>query len=332
MEKRTFCQYCGHSLTQESEAGSIRDHCPACNKFFYDNPLPVVSVIVVVKRQVLLVKRKLEPQKGRWCLPSGFAESGESIEAAALRELKEETGIIGKIIDFVDLDSGYSSLYGDLLFATFEAEWISGMLKPGDDAEKVRFFDLDKIPPLAFDSNIRAVREYIRGKQDYWDMMDSFALSIGEVRTERSAGSFLSDKLVRIIENNADVIARRWAEDVRTNKSTPTYATATTDNTMQRSLTVLSQFRKWLGGEFTDAHVRNFYKDLGKVRKQEGFMPSEVISALSLLRKHIWDFALSRHMWTRTIDIYMSLELERRMLLFFDKATFYVVKGFEDPR
>ncbi len=329
MNNRTYCTHCGNGLIKKSEGNVIRDYCPVCDRFFYDNPLPVVSVIIVVNRQFLLVQRKFEPQKGKWCLPSGFAESGESIEAAALRELKEETGIDGKIVDFIDLDSGYSSHYGDLLFTTFEAEWISGTLKPGDDAESVNFFDIDKMPPLAFDSNIRAVKAYIRDKQDYWDMMDSFALSIGEVPAGKTGRSFLSDKLVRIIENNADTIARNWLEDVRTSKSTPSYALANRERTFQRSLTIISQFQKWLGGEYTDQHVRNFYKDLGKERKKEGFMLSEVISALSLLRKHIWEFALLHHMWNRTIDIYMSLELENRMVLFFDRAAFHVVKGFE---
>jgi ADP-ribose pyrophosphatase YjhB (NUDIX family) len=330
MKKRKFCQYCGQILTQKEEGASIRDYCEGCNVFFYDNPLPVVSAIVVVKRQILLVKRKIEPQMGKWCLPSGFAESGESIEAATLRELKEETGIMGKIIDFVDLDSGYSAMYGDLLFATFEAEWISGTLKAGDDAEKVRFWDIDKTPPLAFDSNIRAVKTYIRGKQDYWDMMDSFAFSVGNGRSGKEEGNFLSDKLVRIIGKNADIIAKHWVEDIMVNKSTPTYASASPDEMFNRSLTVISQFQKWLSGEYNDDYIRSSYKDLGRNRKSEGFMLSEVISALSLLRKHIWEFALSQHMWNKTIDIYMSLELEKRMVLFFDRAAFYVVRGFEE--
>ncbi len=130
---------------------------------------------------------------------------------------------------------------------------------PGDDAENVSFFDIDKIPHLAFDSNTRAIKAYIRDKQDYWDMMDSFALSIGEVPTGKTGRSFLSDKLVRIVENNADIIAGRWLEDVRTGKSTPAYASADPERTLQRSLMIISQFRKWLGGEYTDLHVRNFY-------------------------------------------------------------------------
>ncbi|MDD5507826.1 MAG: hypothetical protein PHD25_05780 [Bacteroidales bacterium] len=52
-------------------------------------------------------------------------------EAATLRELMQETGIIRKIIGFVDIDSEFSMTSGDLLFVTFEAEWMSGTIKPG---------------------------------------------------------------------------------------------------------------------------------------------------------------------------------------------------------
>ena len=58
-------------------------------------------------------------------------------------------------------------------------------------------------------------------------------------------------------------------------------------------------------------------------------MASEVISALSLIRKNIWEFALSQGLWNETIDIYTALELERRMMLFFDKAAFYLSRGYE---
>jgi len=81
----------------------LRDFCPCCNSYFYENPLPVVSSILESSRQILLVKRGRPPSKGLWCLPSGFAEAGESIEEAALRELKEETGIKGKLQSYLML-------------------------------------------------------------------------------------------------------------------------------------------------------------------------------------------------------------------------------------
>jgi len=280
----------------------------------------------------LLVKRKNDPKKGEWCLPSGFAETGESIETAARRELEEETGINGKIIDFVCVDSAYNSLYGDLIFVTFEAEWISGDLIAGDDAEEVEFFSFDKMPSLAFSSNTKAVRRYIFSKKEYWAIIDSFSLSIGKSDPKTQKGNYVSDKLVNLIEKNADIIANRWLNDVTTGKSTPTYAIVDPHSARERILIVLRQFRKWLGGYYGDNDIRDYYRKLGLERKNEGFALSEIMSAISLTRKHIWEFALSQRMWTKTIDIYMTLELERRMMLFFDRATYYAARGYQGEK
>lgn len=327
-EKRQFCPYCGRPLEMQPEGEVLRDYCSHCNRFYYDNPLPVVSCIVVRDRKILLVNRRNEPNQGEWCLPMGFAETGESIEAAALRELQEETGIHGEILGLVDVVSGHIKAYGDLIFITFEADWKGGMTVAGDDAVEVRFFSLDDMPKLAFLSNTRAVAAYIRSKEDYWAIIDSFSKSIGV--TGVKGNDFLSDRLLRLIEANAGSIARQWLDDVRTNKSTPTYAIADQKTTYDRFMKVISQFSKWLGGGYEDREIRDHYKELGRMRKKEGFSLSEVLSALSLIRKHIYEFALSHQVWTKTIDIYMSLELERRMVLFFDKASFYTAKGFEE--
>ncbi|MEA3479173.1 MAG: NUDIX domain-containing protein, partial [Bacteroidota bacterium] len=266
--------------------------------------------------------------KGMWCLPSGFAESGESIEAAALRELEEEAGIKGKILDLVDANSAYSYLYGDLLFLTFEVEQTGGKMMAGDDASDVKYFPLDKLPELAFVSNMKAVEKFILNKREYWAIMDSFSRSV-ESKREQQGNDFLSDKLIRIIEDNAEIIANNWLDEVRSNPTTPGYARFDKDSTLIRSGLVISQFGKWLGEHYTNDDIREFYLTLGQNRRKEGFALSEVLSALSLTRKHIWEFALSQKMWSSTIDIYMTLELERRMMLFFDKAAFHISRGYE---
>ena len=316
-------------LTSKSEGDTIRDFCVQCNHFFYDNPLPVASTIVVKERRILLVKRKNDPHKGLWCLPMGFAESGESIEAAALRELKEETGVKGKVIGFINADSGVSSFYGDLLFLTFEAEQIGGRLSAGDDAIEAKYFSFEDLPALPFSSNIKSIETYLRNKQEYWAIIDSFKLSLGKTDISSSTGDFLSDKLIRLIEKNAEIIANHWLEDVRTNKSTPAYKNFDPRKSFYRNKQILAQFGKWLGGHHKDIDIKKYYRKLGKERQNEGFALSEVISALSLTRKHIWQFALSQRVWTKAIDVYMYLELERRMMIFFDKATFYMAKGYE---
>jgi len=326
--KRSYCSYCGDQIGTQKEGDVVRDFCKKCDKYFYDNPLPVVSTIVVKERQVLLVKRKFDPFKDMWCLPSGFAESGESIEAAALRELHEEAGIKGKILDLVDVNSGYSHTYGDLLFLTFEVEQTGGKMQAGDDASDANYFPLDDMPELAFVSNMKAVEKYIMGKQEYWAIVDSFSQSL-ENKFDHHGSDYLSDKLIRIIEDNAELIAGRWLDEVRSNPSTTTYARFDKDSSLIRSGLVISQFGKWLGGYYTNEDIRDFYHTLGMNRKKEGFALSEVLSALSLTRKHIWEFALSQEMWSSTKDIYMTLELERRMMLFFDKAAYHISRGFE---
>ena len=178
--KRKYCPFCGKLLVTKPEGEVLREYCPDCERFFYNNPLPVVSSIVEVDRKVLLVKRKLDPGKGEWCLPMGFAESGETIEAATLRELLEEAGLHGKIIAMVDVVSGYSKMYGDLLFITFEAEQIGGKIKAGDDALEVGFFPLDNLPKMAFASNTKAISEYIRSKQDYWAIISLIQIILCE--------------------------------------------------------------------------------------------------------------------------------------------------------
>ncbi len=69
--------------------------------------------------------------------------------------------------------------------------------------------------------------------------------------------------------------------------------------------------------------------ELGRERKRVGFKLSEALSTQSLLKKHLWEFALSKGMWQKTLDIYMVLELDRRIVVFFDKAAFYTTKGYE---
>ncbi|MCX5828014.1 MAG: NUDIX hydrolase [Deltaproteobacteria bacterium] len=330
--KRSFCHYCGGQITREMEEEVLRDFCGACKTFFYENPLPVVSVIMLSDRKILLVKRGRRPYRGKWCLPTGFVESGESIEAAAMRELEEETGIQGRIVNLVDVDSGANAFYGDLIFLCFEAEMSGGSLRAGGDTVAARYFPIEGIPRLAFPANNRAVQTFIRNKSDYWAIADSFSLTAA---SEDLAGStkqnLLSDRLVQVIEDNAVPISRIWIEDVTSNHSTPSYHHFDRKRLFLRVHTILSQFGKWLGGGYNDQDIHDYYTDMGGERRREGFRLGETLSALSLIKKHIWEFALSRGMWQKTIDIYMALELDRRIVIFFDKASFYTARGYESP-
>jgi len=284
---RSFCPFCGSRTVIRDEEGVPRDYCPPCGQFFYENPLPVAACIVVAERKILLVKRGKKPYRGKWCLPTGFAETGESIEQAALRELKEETGIQGRVLGLVDADSQKNYLYGDLIFITFEVEPTRGKLLRGGDSAAVRYIPIGEIPKLAFRSHEKAVQIYLKSKAESWAIVDSFSQAVGD-GAKREKRNLLSDRLLQLIEKNSDRIAQNWVEEVTRSQSTRGYHHLDRDKLVRRVGRVLSQFGKWLGGFHSDEEIRGLYRNLGKERRKEGIRLSELVSALNLTKKQIW--------------------------------------------
>lgn len=110
-----------------------------------ENPRPLACIGVVCRKgdSVLLVKRGREPLKGRWSIPGGKLDFGETVREAALRELAEETGVTARITRLIDVvDSIMDGQHYVLI--DFEAEWVSGEPTAADDAEEARFFPLDE--------------------------------------------------------------------------------------------------------------------------------------------------------------------------------------------
>ncbi len=330
-KERKFCPHCGGQIAKKKEDNVLRDCCSLCHSFFYDNPLPVVSAIVDEERRILLVKRDRPPFKGRWCLPTGFAEAGESIEDAALRELSEETGVKGRINRLLDVDSYKSRFYGDLLFLTFVVDKTGGKIAAGDDSAQARFFAIHDLPALAFRSNRRALDVYIRSQKDYWTVLDAIAEREDKASPTRQAANAMTRRLINVILRNRETMIRQWMEDMATNPSTCEYRHAPDRLLYGICDKIMSQIALWLGNAYGSNRLKRFYTQLGRERRQAGVRISGVLSALSLIRKHIWDIALARGALQKTLDLYTTFELQRRMTVFFDLATFYITRGFEEP-
>lgn len=328
-KKRRHCLYCGGQITRKKEDNVLRDFCPVCNSFFYDNPLPVVSCLLDSSRQILLVKRDRAPFKGYWCLPTGFAEAGESIEDAALRELQEETGIKGRISRLLDVDSYKSRYYGDLLFLTFVAEQTGGRLLAGDDCAEARYWPINKIPPLAFRPNRHALEAYIKSKKNYWTIVDLLENKNEISKKSKSAHNTLTRHLVNVITKNSATIIQQWFEEVTTSQTTMEYHFYEKHTLYAIGDKIISQILLWMENLYESERIKSFFMKLGQERKRENYTISGVLSALSLIRKHIWDVALKHDVWKKRIDLYMSFELQRRMTIFFDLATFYLTRGYE---
>jgi len=127
--------------------------CPTCGSTVerYRNPFPTVDIIIRDNNgQVVLIERLNEP--AGWALPGGFVDYGESLEIAARREAREETGM-----DLLDLWQfhAYSDPERDPRQHNISMVFTAlgqGALHAGDDAKAARWFALDALPsPLCFD-------------------------------------------------------------------------------------------------------------------------------------------------------------------------------------
>ena len=91
-----FCMQCGHALELTIPQGDNHPRlcCPACGYIHYQNPKILVSCIAHWQDRALWMRRARAPRQGLWSIPSGFMEQGETLSAAASRELFEETGVV----------------------------------------------------------------------------------------------------------------------------------------------------------------------------------------------------------------------------------------------
>lgn len=166
MNPKKYCPYCAAELVNKFLQGKNRLFCPRCKKPIYENPIPATAAVVVNdKGKVLLVKRKVEPRKGEWCLPGGFVELEETPEKGCLRELEEETGIKADIDRLVGVFPSKSPIYNSVLVIGYSTRNPRGRIRPGDDSEDAAFFKVDKVPQLAFRSHQAILEKVLRMKE-----------------------------------------------------------------------------------------------------------------------------------------------------------------------
>lgn len=144
----------------------------------YDQPHPAVTVDVVIftirndQLKLLLIRRAYKPYKGKWALPGGFVNMEESLDEAAERELKEETGVVGVYLEQlytfgVPKRDPRERVITVAYYALIPSEKIQ--LQASTDAEAVGWFGMDELPKLAFDHAkiVELAHERLVAKLDY---------------------------------------------------------------------------------------------------------------------------------------------------------------------
>jgi hypothetical protein len=139
----------------------------------------------------------------------------------------------------------------------------------------------------------------------------------------------LSNKLVALIERNADQLTKRWLDIVRTHENTPTYHTYDEDKLYDRAFSVYSQLGKWLSEASTSEEVKTIYTELGGQRRKEGFKISELLEALLITRQVLWTKVESEGLLDTALHLNQALELNDRISAFFDRCAVYAAQGYE---
>jgi NAD+ diphosphatase len=157
-----FCPLCGHELEEAEIDGKMRLACisQSCDYVFWNNPTPVIAALVEQEGDVVLVRNKEWPQK--WFgLVSGFLEKGETPESGVLREVKEELGLEGKIVDFI----GYYSFFEmNQLILAFHVQ-VEGEIVLGAELAELKRIAPEKLRPWPLGTG-PAVRDWLNGRKN----------------------------------------------------------------------------------------------------------------------------------------------------------------------
>ena len=131
--------------------------CPECNHVHFTDPKVGVGVFLLHEGKLLLVRRTMNPERGKWSIPAGYLDQGEDPQETAVREAFEETGLRVEIDGLVDVIHNPPAEGGASIFILYRARLLGGELQAGDDADDVGFFGREELPELAFASTRRVV-------------------------------------------------------------------------------------------------------------------------------------------------------------------------------
>lgn len=145
---RRYCPFCGKPNRKLPGQHVHHRRCPTCGETDWVNPAPAIGVALLRNNMVLLSRRARQPKKGQWDLVGGFIDADETPDQAATREVLEETGC--RLLE-ARVEGIQAGDYGGRPTLNFLAVGrIDGEPRAQDDSLELRWFPLDRVPPIAW--------------------------------------------------------------------------------------------------------------------------------------------------------------------------------------
>lgn len=161
-----YCSNCGAPIAIRVPAGDRlpRHICDACGAIHYRNPRLVVGTLPVWEDKILLCRRAIEPRHGKWTLPAGFMENGETVADAARRETSEEANARIALDDMFTL---IAVPHISQVHVVYRARLLDLDFSAGEETLEVRLFAEAEIPweEIAFRTIAMTLRHYFADRR-----------------------------------------------------------------------------------------------------------------------------------------------------------------------
>lgn len=154
-----YCPRCATPLETRQVGDKPRRACPHCDFIYFTDPKVGVGVLITRGNKLLLVRRTMNPERGKWSIPAGFLDRGEDPRQVAVREVFKETNLRVTTEELLDVYFNPPTGQGGAsIFILYRGRLLGGDLQAGDDADAAGFFAPDDLPDLAFASTRDAIQ------------------------------------------------------------------------------------------------------------------------------------------------------------------------------
>lgn len=141
----------------------------------------------------------------------------------------------------------------------------------------------------------------------------------------------LSTRLVKLIESHAEDLTRGLVTHLKSHPRTPSYRHFSDAELRDRAYAIYHNLGEWLA-EKSEETVRKEWEQLGRRRYADGVPLSEVISALTVIKNHLLEYAKMSVEGSSSLEVFGELELVTQVVRFFDHAAYYTAVGYEQAR